>query len=39
MAEKNYETPTLSITKISEKDILSGSDVLIDGSGLFDEQN
>ena len=36
---KKYTTPEISLTQFTESDILNESDVLIDGSGLFDEQN
>ena len=36
---KKYISPEIVLTSISAKDILTASDVLIDGSGLFDEQN
>ena len=35
---KKYFAPEVNFTKITLNDILSGSDVLIDGSGLFEEQ-
>ena len=34
---KKYIRPELEAVVITEKDILNGSDVLIDGSGLFGE--
>lgn len=37
--KKTYTTPELGVCTLSQNDILSGSDVLIDGSGLFDEAN
>ena len=36
---KKYLAPTLEATPISSKDILAGSDVLINGEDLFGEQN
>ena len=36
---KKYITPTLDATTITSKDILAGSDVLIDGKDLFGEEN
>ena len=36
--KKNYTTPEINLTALSNADILNGSDVLIDGSSLFDEQ-
>ena len=36
---KKYTSPEIVLTSVSVKDILSGSDVLIDGSSLFDENN
>ena len=38
MKKKNYISPDLNVNMISEKDILAGSDVLIDGSQLFEEE-
>jgi len=38
MLKKEYETPLALLVIISKSDILSGSDVLIDGSGLFDDE-
>lgn len=35
---KKYTTPQISFTEISQGDILAQSDVLIDGSGIFDEE-
>ena len=35
--KNKYTSPILNINLISEKDILLGSDVLIDGSQLFEE--
>ena len=35
--KNKYTSPILNITLISEKDILLVSDVLIDGSQLFEE--
>lgn len=35
---KQYTTPQIGITQISGQDILSGSEVLIDGKELFGEQ-
>lgn len=37
MEKKQYTCPELHTLAMSEKDILSGSDVLIDGSDLFGE--
>lgn len=34
-----YITPEVSVCTLSKNDILNGSDVIIDGSGLFDEAN
>ena len=36
---KKYKTPTLEQIPISDKDILNGSDVLINGEDLFGTQN
>ena len=36
---KKYKTPTLEEVKISNEDILNGSDVLINGEDLFGPQN
>lgn len=36
--KKNYTTPEINLTALTNADILNGSDVLIDGSSLFDEQ-
>ena len=36
---KKYKPPTLEEVKISNEDILNGSDVLIDGEALFGPQN
>lgn len=33
--KKNYISPELEALKLAKEDILSGSDVLIDGSDLF----
>ena len=38
MQKKKYEVPNVSVTQITESDILSGSDVLIDGKDLFEEE-
>ena len=35
---KKYISPEIKLIEITQNDILVGSDVLIDGSGLFDEQ-
>lgn len=35
---KKYTTPQIDFTAITQKDILAQSDVLIDGSELFEEQ-
>lgn len=34
---KKYTKPELEAVAVTESDILNGSDVLIDGSGLFGE--
>ena len=39
MNKKQYTAPTLDATLISQSDILAQSDVLIDGSDLFAENN
>ena len=39
MNKKHYSAPTLEATLISQSDILLQSDVLIDGSDLFGENN
>lgn len=36
---KKYTAPTITATPISDKDILAGSDVLINGEDLFGENN
>ena len=36
---KKYVSPEISLTQFTESDILNGSDVLIDGKSLFEEQN
>ena len=36
--KKNYTTPELEVTKLLTEDILTGSDVLIDGGDLWEEQ-
>lgn len=36
---KKYTSPTIVLTSVSAEDILTGSDVLIDGSDLFGEEN
>ena len=36
--KKNYTSPELNLTAITNADILNGSDVIIDVSSLFDEQ-
>ena len=36
---KQYKKPTFEQIPISEKDILNGSDVLINGEDLFGTQN
>lgn len=36
--KKNYTSPEINLTSITSADILNGSDVIIDGSSLFDEQ-
>lgn len=38
MVKNTYQTPTLNITVMSQSDVLASSDVLIDGSGLFDDR-
>lgn len=35
---KKYISPEIKLEEITQTDILAASDVLIDGSGLFDEQ-
>ena len=35
---KKYISPEIKLTEITKADILTASDVLIDGSGLFDEE-
>lgn len=37
MLKKTYTSPEIDAVVIAESDILSGSDVIIDGSDLFDE--
>ena len=37
--KKNYKAPEVNMTVIANSDILAGSDVLIDGSDLFGEEN
>ena len=37
MTKFNYVKPEVQLVALSEKDILAGSDVLIDGSTLFEE--
>ena len=36
--KKNYTSPEINLTALTNADILNGSDVLIDGSELFGEQ-
>ena len=36
--KKNYTTPELEVTKLLTEDILTGSDFLIDGGDLCEEQ-
>ena len=36
--KKNYKSPEINLTALTDADILNGSDVLIDGSDLFGEQ-
>ena len=38
MKKDSYIKPEMILVAITEKDILAQSDVLIDGSGLFDEE-
>ena len=37
--KKNYTSPELNMTVITNSDILNQSDVLIDGSDLFGDTN
>ena len=37
--KKNYISPEINTTLLTNADILNGSDVIIDGSGLFGDTN
>ena len=37
MTKFNYVKPEVQLVALTEKDILAGSDVLIDGKSLFEE--
>jgi len=37
MSKNRYISPEIEAVNITKTDILTGSDVIIDGSGLFDD--